>query len=37
VQVFRGKYWVVAESTAFFEPGDAAPVMQSVLGNLPAS
>jgi hypothetical protein len=37
VQIFRGPYWVVAESTAFFEPGDAAPLMQSVLGNLPAN
>ncbi len=37
VQIFRGPYWIVAESTAFFEPGDAAPLMQSVLGNLPAS
>jgi hypothetical protein len=37
VQIFRGTYWVVAESTAFFEPGDAAPLMQSVLGNLPAN
>ncbi|WP_426623494.1 iron ABC transporter ATP-binding protein [Leifsonia sp. McL0607] len=37
VQIFRGPYWIVAESTAFFEPGDAAPLMHSVLGNLPAS
>lgn len=37
VQIFRGPYWIVAESVAFSEPGDAAPVMQSVLGNLPAS
>jgi hypothetical protein len=37
VQIFRGSYWVVAESGAFFEPGDAAPLMQSVLGNIPAS
>ena len=36
VQIFRGTYWIVAESTAFFEPGDAAPLMQSVLGNIPA-
>lgn len=35
VQIFRGSYWVVAESTAFFEPGDAAQLMESVLGNLP--
>lgn len=37
VQVFRGSYWIVAESPAFFEPGDAAPLMESVLGNVPAS
>ncbi|MCI0158520.1 iron ABC transporter ATP-binding protein [Leifsonia shinshuensis] len=37
VQIFRGPYWIVAESTAFFEPGDAAPLMQSVLGNLPTN
>lgn len=37
VQIFRGGYWIVAESTAFFEPGDAAPLMENVLGNLPAS
>lgn len=37
VQIFRGGYWIVAESPAFFEPGDAAPLMESVLGNLPAA
>jgi hypothetical protein len=37
VQIFRGPYWIVAESSAFFEPGDAAPLMQSVMGNVPAS
>jgi len=37
VQIFRGPYWIVAESSSFFEPGDAAPLMQNVLGNLPAS
>jgi hypothetical protein len=37
VQVFRGGYWIVAESSTFFEPGDAAPLMQDVLGNIPAS
>lgn len=35
VQIFSGPYWVVAESTAFFEPGDAAQLMENVLGNLP--
>ncbi|MBO1741695.1 iron ABC transporter ATP-binding protein [Leifsonia sp. TF02-11] len=37
VQIFRGPFWIVAESAAFYEPGDAAPLMQSVLGNLPAN
>lgn len=37
VQIFRGDYWIVAESTAFFEPGDAAPLMENVLANIPAS
>lgn len=36
-QVFRGPYWIVAESTAFFEPGDAAPLLENVLANIPAS
>lgn len=36
VQVFRGAYWIVADSSAFFEPGDAAPLLQDVLANLPA-
>ena len=36
VQIFRGSYWVVAESTAFFEPGDPAPLMQDVLENIPS-
>jgi hypothetical protein len=37
VQIFRGPYWIVADSVAFLEPGDAAPLMESVLGNIPAS
>jgi len=37
VQVFRGPYWIVADSAAFFEPGDVAPLMQDVLANIPAS
>ena len=37
VQIFRGSYWIVAESTIFFEPGDAAALMENVLANLPAS
>ncbi|QEO13451.1 iron ABC transporter ATP-binding protein [Agromyces intestinalis] len=36
-QVFSGRYWVVVESVALFEPGDAAGLVGSVLGNLPAS
>jgi hypothetical protein len=36
-QIFRGGYWIVAESAAFLEPGDAGPLMQSVLGNVPTS
>ena len=35
VQIFTGAYWVVANSSAFQEPGDAAPLMQSLLTNLP--
>lgn len=35
VQIFTGPYWVVAISPAFQEPGDAAPLMQNVLDNLP--
>jgi hypothetical protein len=37
VQIFRGPYWIVATSTAFFEPGDPAPLMQNVLANVPAN
>lgn len=37
VQIFRGSYWIVAESTSFFEPGDAAKLMENVLGNVPSS
>lgn len=37
VQIFRGSYWIVSESSAFFEPGDAAPLMESVLANVPAA
>lgn len=34
-EAFTGDYWVVAESKDFIEPGDAAPVIADVLGNLP--
>lgn len=37
VQVFSGEYWIVAESSAFFEPGDAQTLMQNVLANLPTA
>lgn len=37
VQIFTGEYWIVATSTAFFEPGDPAPLMQNVLDNLPSN
>jgi hypothetical protein len=37
VQIFRGTYWIVAESATFQEPGDAAPLIESVMGNVPAS
>ncbi|MHA7987152.1 iron ABC transporter ATP-binding protein [Rathayibacter sp. CAU 1779] len=34
-QAFTGKYWVVASSKDFTEPGDAGPVIAGVLANLP--
>jgi hypothetical protein len=37
VQVFSGPYWVVIDSTAIFEPGDAQTLVADVLANLPAS
>jgi hypothetical protein len=33
-QVFQGSYWIVAESSVFFEPGDATEIVQSVLTAL---
>ncbi|NNC13173.1 iron ABC transporter ATP-binding protein [Planctomonas sp. JC2975] len=35
-QAFTGKYWVVASSKDFTEPGDASPVIAGVLANLPS-
>ena len=35
-QVFSGPYWVTLRSVAFFEPGDAIPLVEAALGNLPA-
>jgi hypothetical protein len=34
-QVFHGPYWVVIDSTALFEPGDAERLVSAVLANLP--
>ena len=34
VTAFSGAYWVVVRSVAFFEAGDAAPLMSSVLAAL---
>jgi hypothetical protein len=32
--VFHGSYWVVVRSVVFFEPGDAEPIVSSVLAAL---
>jgi hypothetical protein len=34
-QVFQGRYWIVAESPAFFEPGDATVIVESAIAALP--
>lgn len=34
--VFQGKYWIVLESPAFFEPGDATDLVDSVIAGLGA-
>lgn len=34
-QVFHGPYWVVIDSVALFEPGDAEQLVSAVLANLP--
>jgi hypothetical protein len=34
-QVFTGDYWVVVESEALFEPGDAQQLVASIVANLP--
>ena len=36
-QVFHGPYWIVIQSPALFEPGDAAQLVASVIANLPAA
>lgn len=35
-QVFQGPFWIVAESPAFFEPGDATEFVESVIATLSA-
>ncbi|TFB48701.1 iron ABC transporter ATP-binding protein [Cryobacterium tagatosivorans] len=34
-QVFTGKYWVVASSVEFGEPGDAEPLIAAAVSHLP--
>lgn len=34
-QVFTGGYWIVLDSAALFEPGDAQQLVTAILGNLP--
>jgi hypothetical protein len=34
--VFQGPYWIVLESPAFFEPGDATDLVESVISGLGA-
>jgi len=34
VEVFTGGYWIVGSSTVFFEPGDAAQLVQDIMQNL---
>ncbi|WP_157509349.1 iron ABC transporter ATP-binding protein [Glaciibacter superstes] len=34
-QVFTGPYWVVAQSPAFFEPGDAQTLLTAAVSHLP--
>jgi len=35
-QVFQGPYWIVAESTMFFEPGDATELIEAAIAGLGA-
>jgi len=35
VEAFTGSYWITAESTAFLEPADAAPLLEAIRRNLP--
>ena len=34
--VFQGPYWIVVESPVFYEPGDAIPIVESVIAGLGA-
>lgn len=36
-QVFSGGYWIVLDSAALFEPGDAQQLVAAILANLPAA
>jgi hypothetical protein len=36
VQVFTKGFWIVAQSPDFAEPGDPAPLIASIMGNLPS-
>ncbi|RZS67824.1 hypothetical protein EV187_0245 [Agromyces ramosus] len=36
-QVFHGPYWIVVDSAALFEPGDAQQIVAAVIANLPAA
>jgi hypothetical protein len=36
-QVFHGPYWIVVDSAALFEPGDAQQLIAAVVANLPAA
>jgi hypothetical protein len=35
VEAFTGSYWITAESTAFLEPADVAPLLEAIRRNLP--
>jgi hypothetical protein len=35
-QVFQGPYWIVVESSAFLEPGDATEIVESAIAGLSA-
>lgn len=35
VEAFTGSYWITAESSAFLEPADVAPLLEAIRRNLP--